>query len=160
MNKVNNNQPFNLNVLIIFIPIVLGFLTSFFCSPTGPSGPSGPNGPNGPNGPPKAFKPPAALFSVVWPVLYLLLGYAWYLSNVDGKSKLLMNSMFILLNVLLCAWLITYGCVKNKYFSFYILLSSVLVSFLLYTLLDIKWSKLCLCPLIVWLSFATLLSFN
>jgi len=151
MNKVNSNQTFNLNILIIFIPIVLGFLTSFFCSPNGSEETGRIN---------RVFEPPPALFSVVWPVLYLLLGYAWYSSNVNGKSNLLMNSMFILLNVLLCGWLITYGCVKNKYFSFYILLSSVLVSFLLYTLLDLKTSKLCLCPLIVWLSFATLLSFN
>jgi benzodiazapine receptor len=146
MKSVNTSEKFNLNVLIIFIPIVLGFSTSFFCPPGETA---------------RTFEPPRALFSIVWPVLYLLLGYAWYLSNVNGaENNLLMNSMFILLNVLLCAWLITYSCVKNKYMSFYILLSSILVSFLLYTFLDIKWAKLCLCPLIVWLCFATLLSFN
>ena len=134
------------NLLYIFIPSLMGYITSYFCN-VGES--SGKNIP---------FRPPGWVFGVVWPILYLLFGLSWYFSILyKGDNNLQVNMLYLLLSSLLCIWIIIYGCYNNKKFGIYILLLSLLNILIIYTIVNIK-SKLLLTPLMIWLLFATLLN--
>ena len=124
--------------LIIFIPIITNYITSIFCSPNSNSGKA------------VKFRPKPLIFGLVWPILYILLGLAWYYS----KS---ISLLYLLLTTLFCIWLITYSCIGNKKISIYILFLILMNLLYCYTNSTII-SKNLLIPLIIWCLFATLLS--
>jgi tryptophan-rich sensory protein len=102
-----------------------------------------------------SFRPPALVFSIVWPILYIMLGFSWYFSR--QKERLLSDIFYASLIFLLNLWIIVYSCKNNKKYGIYILLLSIIFAILSYTVGDMK-GKLLITPLIVWLSFATLLN--
>ena len=122
----------------LLLPIISGYTVSAFCSPGRDAGAS------------VKFRPPGWVFAVVWPILYLLIGLAW----INSKNYTI---YFIVLNILLNLWLVFYGCQKNKLAGVYILLCSLLCTFLIYTAVD-KYSKYLIIPLMIWLLFALLLN--
>lgn len=69
---------------IIFIPLILGFITSSFID-------SEINGLNLPN-----YMPPSYLFSIVWSALYLLMGYSLYLIKDNRNCKIVFTFQFII----------------------------------------------------------------
>lgn len=135
----------NLDYIYIFLPITLGLITAGFCSPKSSNQLS-----NNVN-----IKIPNELFMIIWPVLYILIGFSWYLSKNDNMSNLL----YLILNILLCSWLIIYSCFNNKNLAFYILLLCLLFSIICYTSSNNKIAKMFMCPLIVWLIVATIISY-
>ena len=137
---------FNLTIwyALIPLPIILGYFTSAICHDMSYSPDY------------KDYKPPKELFMIIWPILYILIGIAWYFS----RTSIISNILFIILNILLCSWIVIYGCYKSIHLAFYILLLSLLLSILCYTSSTDINAKYCMVPLIVWLSFATLLSFG
>ena len=109
-----------IDYVIILIPIILGYSVSFICNPSK----SGDNLMIASN-----KNVPRVTFAIVWPVLYILIGLAWAYSRKSNVS----NVLFILLNILLCSWLILNSCLNYKIASNYVLILSLLVSFLCYT---------------------------
>ena len=129
-------------MLLVPLPLLAGTLTSLLCRV--PSG----------AGSTIAFRPPAVVFSIVWPTLFLLMGTAWYLSRADsiivhvGNSLLLFSMM---------AWLVVYACRGKKTQALYVLLSSVLFAVGVLCLYPAP-RNLLVVPLVVWLLFATLMN--
>jgi len=107
------------------------------------------------------YNPPAWIFGVVWPVLYLLLGYASYLVWKSNKEKVddLLQKYIIHLVLLLLWWPVFI------YFPNPIIASSSLGLLAIYAVyLGWEFYKInniagyCFIPYILWLFFATFLS--
>lgn len=127
-----------LDLVILLIPLISGYSVSSICGPSKKSGAI------------VKFRPPAWVFGIVWPILYLLLGLAW----VKSKEYTL---YFVVLIILLNLWLIVYACQNNKIGGIYIIFLSILA--LLYLFASVhKTSKYLLAPLLVWLLFAAFLN--
>lgn len=141
----------NIDYVYIVLPLILGMVTSFFCRPS--NGSNGSNGSNRSNG--NKVKIPSQIFIIIWPILYLLIGYCWYLAHKDKTC----NIMFWILNILLCSWLIIYSCINNKNVAYLILILCLLSSILIYTCLSSDVQKYLMCPLIVWLIIALIISY-
>ena len=131
-----------LQYLPIIIPSFLGYSKSIFCKVQNTSGII------------VNFRPPPVVFSIVWPILYIMLGFSWYYAR---KLDFLADIFYTLLNILLCLWIFVYSCKSNKKLGIYILVLSFMLSLMCYTIGN-NLSKLLLVPLISWLIFATLLN--
>lgn len=124
--------------LLIFLPMILGYGTSLFCSPTSNSGSI------------VRFTPPGWVFGIVWPILYLMIGIAW------SNSKQQM-SLFVILMLLLNGWLLIYGCLKQRILALYTIFLAIMCT--LYIIVSVKLeSKYLMIPLFMWLNFAGLIS--
>ncbi len=129
--------------LIIPIPAILGYATSMFCKVGKTSGET------------VAFRPPPIVFSLVWPILYILFGLSWFYSRKIHRE--LSDIFYSILTVLLCIWIFVYSCKNNKKYGIYVLLLSIIFAILCYTVADLK-SRCLLAPLMGWLLFAMLLN--
>lgn len=135
----------NLDYIYIVLPLILGVITSIFCKPSKYSNKNSMS----------KVKIPSEIFIIIWPILYLLIGYCWYLARKNKSC----NIMFWVLNVLLCLWLIIYSCINNKNVAYLILILCLLSSILIYTCLYTDLQKYLICPLIVWLIIALIISY-
>jgi benzodiazapine receptor len=140
----------NSNIIIILIPFILGFISSLFIKKNNiPSVKS-------------SINPPKWLFGVVWPILYLLLGYSSYIiynSKALNKNKIFI--LYIIHIILLSIWFPVFVNYYNRYLSF-----SSLIFILIYALyLYFEYNKInvvasyCLIPYILWLCFASYLAY-
>ena len=129
--------------LIIPIPAILGYVTSMFCKVAKSSGEN------------VAFRPPTIVFSLIWPILYVLFGLSWFYSRKINRE--LSDIFYSLLSIILCIWIFVYSCKNNKKYGIYVLLLSIIFSILCYTVADLK-SRCLLAPLMGWLLFAMLLN--
>ena len=103
------------------------------------------------------FRPPAWAFGVVWPVLYLLLGVAWFRTASSAGFLSFSSASYLLTTALLGLWLVVYSCLRQTRNAVFVLLASVLsVAFNL--ALSGPTERLMLIPLMVWLCFATLMN--
>ena len=132
-----------LDYLIILIPSILGYGTSMLCNVQKDAGST------------VNFRPPPIAFSIVWPILYILLGFSWFYSRKVNRE--LSDIFYTLLNLVLISWIIVYSCQNNKKYGIYVLILSFIFAMCCYTLGDIK-SKLMIVPLLGWIMFATLLN--
>jgi len=109
------------------------------------------------------LNPPSWLFGVVWPILYLLLGYSSYLIfNSNSSSKYTYLAIYIVHIVLLTAWWPYFIYFPNKYVATFSLIFLFLYAIILSVLFSTinKTASYCLIPYIIWLSFASYLSYN
>lgn len=127
---------------ILFSPSFTGFLTSSQCNVGEKSGKK------------LKFRPPGYVFGLVWPVLYLSVGYSFVIATRQTPYAYI---YYILLNLLLNVWIIVYGCMGKKREATWVLLLCVLVSLVCYTEGNIT-NKRLLIPLMTWLGFATLMN--
>ena len=95
------------------------------------------------------LRPPGWVFAVVWPILYVTTGMSWSRSKLDTE--------FIVLITLLCAWLVAYSCKDDKTMGRNVLMLATLFSY--YMVSRLKDPTLFL-PLAAWLTFATYLNFT
>ncbi len=103
------------------------------------------------------FRPPPWVFMVVWPVLYALLGFAWYRTAVTSGAVSLPSAAYAATVVALNVWQIVYSCYENVKGGVFALLGAVLCAAFTVSLSgDVE--RLMVIPLLVWLSFATLLN--
>lgn len=128
--------------IIIFIPLITGFVTSFSCSIGKEAGRE------------VSFRPPSIVFSIIWPILYILLGVSWMYAN---RETVYNNIPYSMLTFFLVMWIVVYGCMKNKKAGVWIITFSILASLYCYTVGG-RISKYCILPLIVWLIFAMCLN--
>lgn len=110
------------------------------------------------------YNPPPWVFGIVWPILYLLLGYAAYLigKGTGGTGGQRINSLvffFIHLFFLIIWWPI-FVYYPNPFYSsitLFVLACSAVYLYYLYSKINII-AAYCLVPYILWLFFATFLS--
>jgi len=96
------------------------------------------------------FRPPPYVFAIVWPILLLLLGYSWYL-----RPNL--SFYYTILTLLLSTWSILWN--YSKRYAFLNILTTLLFTLFLLFFNYSKKSSSLLVPLVLWLSFASLLNF-
>lgn len=131
----------------IIIPGLFGFGAASFCNIESDSGEV------------VRFRPPSWVFSVMWPILYLLLGLSWYTAkqSIKRKNEQLIDVVYFLLVVLLCLWIFIYSCQGNKKEAILVLILCIAVLFMIFALAPLT-SKLLICPLIAWIIFATIMN--
>jgi len=132
-----------LEYIPIIIPALSGYISAMLCHVNKTSGVK------------VSFRPPPIVFSIVWPVLYLLFGLSWFFAQKN--NKILVHIFFSILVILLSLWIYVYSCKNNKKDAIYILVLSVVFSLLCYTVGNLN-SQILIVPLIGWLLFATLLN--
>lgn len=103
------------------------------------------------------FRPPAWVFAVVWPILYLLFGIAWFRTAVGFGVLSFQSASFALTTVMLTLWSVVYSCRKKVKNAVFVLLASVLCASF-NVALAAKPEQLMVIPLLVWLVFATLMN--
>jgi len=128
----------NNSLLIIPVPLILGFIAGRIC-------------PMEQAGEELRFRPPGAVFGIVWTFLYLLLGVIWWRNIKSPVFNTLMISLLVLLNM----WIYIYSCKNSKKGGLYILLLTLMVGLMLYSFDPILWS-----PFIAWIVFALLLNYS
>jgi tryptophan-rich sensory protein len=144
------------SILWIFSPILLGLGSSALFIPK--------------NKIPKVrskWNPPGWVFGVVWPILYLLLGYSSYLVWQDktgdsSKNKIIGNVLekYIIHFVLLLLWWPYFVYFPNAIFAtislFLLAISAVYIGWNFYMIH--KTAGYCWIPYTIWLFFATFLT--
>lgn len=130
-------------IILAAIPAILGYTASALCKM-----------PKSSNIP---FRPPAWVFGVVWPILYILLGIAWFRTAVTFGFVSFASGSYLLTSLLLTLWLVVYSCLRQTKNAVFVLLASVLSVAFNIALSDDP-ERLMLLPLIVWISFATLMN--
>jgi len=133
------------NLLYILIPSIMGYASALICKVNKDSGKI------------VKFRPPPIVFSIVWPILYLLLGISWFLARKQPNS-ILVDAMYLSLNLILCLWLYVYSCRKDKKNAIYVIVLSIIFAMFCYTLCEDVLGKLAIVPLIGWLYLATLIN--
>lgn len=110
------------------------------------------------------LNPPAWLFSVVWPILYLLVGYSSYLiwntSNIVMNTKIFYLFLYVIQVIMVMVWWPYFVYYPNKLLS---TISLVLLSIfaLIITILFFPINNVaayCFIPYVIWLSFASFLT--
>ena len=127
----------------IILPSLLGYGTAMFCKVNKDSGAT------------VSLRPPPIVFSIVWPILYLMLGFSWFYARQN--KNITADIFYTTLIILLSTWLIVYSCSNNKKMGIYVLVLSVIVSLFACTLGNFQ-SRILILPLIAWLIFATILN--
>jgi len=96
------------------------------------------------------FRPPPYVFAIVWPILLILLGYSWYL-----RPKLVF--FYAYLTILLSTWAMLWD--YNKFYAFINIVSTLISTLILIYYKFSKLSSILLVPLLLWLSFASVLNY-
>jgi len=135
--------------IFIFIPMITGYIAGFVCSP-------------GKNAGYKiAARPPGYVFGIIWPILYLSIGYSWYLTRKKAP-KMLTDILFSTNTLISAAWLILFGCLNTKRIALYDLIA-LIASTLILIIFSLKYSTLASCllaPYLAWLIFAQKLNYS
>ena len=95
-------------------------------------------------------RPPAYVFGIVWPILYMLVGYSWMKSKNDSKTDV----MHGVLTFFLCLWIVSFSCAKNKTNGLYILSCVIAITVCLMCLHQDRSLKIVLTPLLAWTNLA------
>lgn len=133
------------NLLVIIIPLLIGMLSSFLCSMKG-------------SGTRVKFRPPPYVFGIVWTILYICMGIAWYKALEDPtQNKTHIHIIYSSIVASLFLWVYMYGCMgKKKEASWLFILINTTVLFSLMT--GPTLSRMLMCPLLAWCFFATIMS--
>ena len=135
------------NVIRLLMPIILGYSTSSLCWNKNNRRSAGGN---------VVFRPPAYVFGIVWPILYIMLGLSWVLSmksNNRAKNPVFVELCYISISILLASWIAVYGCRNRKILGIYVIvlaLGSIIVTM---NVVGVN-SRLLLTPLLTWLFLA------
>ena len=135
--------------IFIFIPMITGYIAGFVCSPGKNAGYKIP------------ARPPGYVFGIIWPILYLSIGYSWYLTRKKAP-KMLTDILFSVNTLISAAWLILFGCLNTKRIALYDLIA-LIASTLILIIFSLKYSTLASCllaPYLAWLIFAQKLNYS
>ena len=145
-------------MLVIFLPMLMSFITSYFCPTKRGSGSL------------VQSRPPPFVFGVVWPTLYLMIGYSWFLTRANDPNEIyglkVTDILYLLNQVSINLWLYYYNCQNDKKSALYTFLLAIATTFgmLFYSFLYQKfnqwWTFMLLIPYLVWLLFAQQLNFH
>ena len=130
----------------ILIPVIMGGIVGIIISPF--------INYQNLNKPP--FSPPGIVFPIIWTILYIIMGYSYYKQNEQNKTiyytQLIVNGL----------WSIFFFVFKWYLFSFlWIILLIILVIIMIKKFYKVnKLSGLINIPYLIWLLFASYLSFG
>jgi tryptophan-rich sensory protein len=110
------------------------------------------------------LNPPSWLFGVVWPILYLLLGYSSYLiwnsTNISIGNKQFYLTLYAIQVLLVMSWWPYFVYYPNKFFATVTLILlaifALIITVLFFPVNNI--ASYCLVPYVIWLSFASFLT--
>lgn len=112
-------------------------------------------------------QPPGWVFSIVWPILYVLLAWAgeriWRVRDITGtKGSPGRRIAFFLLIGMLVLWPVVHWIWCSPAFSMVVILLALLLAFALMIVMVPKdWiSSLLLLPLVLWLGYASILNWK
>lgn len=137
--------------LIGLSPLITGYAAGALC-PVGPETEAS-----------NPARPPSAAFGIVWPILYLSLGYAWVSARDASRSARNRNDLaFGVLVALLVLWQILWGCQNDKRAALYALVAAIAAALAALTFSQryAPNNAFLLAPLVVWLMFATMLNYT
>ena len=149
MSKNNNSI---ISYILLIAPIILGLGSGYFVSRKRI---------------PKVksyLNPPSWLFGVVWPILYLLLGYSSYLiwnsTNVNMSTKKFYLFLYAIQVILVMTWWPYFVYYPEKFFATVTLILlaifALIITILFFPINNI--AGYCLIPYVIWLSFASFLT--
>lgn len=152
LNKNLSKQNTYISYILLLAPIILGLGSGYFVSRK-----------NIPKVKSK-LNPPSWLFGVVWPILYLLIGYSSYLiwnaSNINMNIKKFYLFLYAIQVLLVISWWPYFIYYPNKLVSTITLILlaifALVITILFFPINNI--AAYCLIPYVVWLSFASYLS--
>lgn len=101
-------------------------------------------------------QPPSYIFKVIWPILYLLLGYSWNKSHKYRETDI----MHAILTMLLCIWIMVFSCIGKKKYGLYVLTCVVAVTVCCMCLHPDNGCKVALTPLLAWTTLALQLNYH
>jgi len=150
--KNNNNNNTVISYILLLAPIILGMGSGYFISRKKIPKVKSP------------YNPPSWLFGVVWPILYLILGYSsyiiWNSSVVDAKTKTTYLFLYAIQVILVMLWWPYFIYFPNKLFATITLILLTIfagvVALLFFTI--VPRAAYCLIPYVIWLSFASFLT--
>lgn len=147
-----------MDLLIISLPFIASFAVSSKCPTRKNSG--------------NLVKatPPSYVFGIMWSLLYLAIGYSWYLIRQDDPNTIMgikiSDILFIINLVAINSWLYFYNCNNDKKSSLYTFMVAITTTIMLisYSNMYMKnkswWQYMLLIPYLVWLLFAQQLNFH
>lgn len=108
------------------------------------------------------FSPPDFLFGIVWPILYILMGYAAYRVYLKSKRKINIAMVFYYMQLALnFLWPILYF--KFNLFGLAFIELIILIIFILLTTISFfkidKVSGICMIPYLLWCIYASVLNY-
>ena len=151
MSKGKNGNDI-ISYILLTAPIILGLCSGYFVSRKRI---------------PKVksyLNPPSWLFGVVWPILYLLLGYSSYLiwnsTNISIGNKQFYLTLYAIQVLLVMSWWPYFVYYPNKFFATVTLILlaifALIITVLFFPVNNI--ASYCLIPYVIWLSFASFLT--
>jgi tryptophan-rich sensory protein len=128
----------------LFAPMILGFGVSSLCPIQSNEGSILPQ------------RPPSCVFGIVWPILFMLVGYSWTRSK--GKANILMTFLVFLLTL----WTFVFSCLGNPKIALYILacILGTTIGCMILLSHHAKVSMIALIPLLSWCFLAFLLNWD
>ena len=147
INDFNYNNSKTIKNIIIYGPLLLSGIFSIFGNQN--------LGTDALNPPKDIIEPPNYIFGIVWPILYLLMGYSTYKIY---KNNLKIELTFLVQLIINYYWPFTFNINKLRiaYKYIKILLLLVIINFIIYINLN-KNAGLLFLPYVAWLIFANLL---
>ena len=124
--------------LLIFVPLISGYAMTGICPMI-----------RGKDAQVSKIQPRATVFKIVWPVLYLMIGYSWY-----RNRGLKMNLIFSSLLACLLSWQYFYNCRNKKVLALYSISFATLATLLIMVSTRDVMTKQMLTFLFVWLLLA------
>ena len=151
MKKINISDYLDFNLLIIILPLIIGFIVGQLSKP----------GPwyfklNKPE-----LTPPSYVFGIAWSILYILIGISYYLALKDKSIEYwIIPLLHLLLNYLYTPLIFMYKrLLESAILTTLILITAIIVMILFYSYGNII-SFYLLIPYIIWLSFANYLAWS
>ena len=95
------------------------------------------------------FRPPGYIFGIIWPILFLLIGFSWY-------NRFNLSELYLILCILLSLWIVIYN--YSNILSFVELIITFIFTIFLILYKYKPDSSLLLIPLALWLIFASSLN--
>lgn len=142
MNKLLSSLSKN-EWLILVLPMLSGFYAAFNCRTTKNAGSVVP------------FRPEPWFFSVIWPILYVMLGLSWVITR---RSNIKYTDLFYGgTTLILTSWIIVYSCFNEKIKATWVLGLSLCGIILCMQISKLN-ARLMLTPLLSWAIFAILMN--
>ena len=101
-----------------------------------------------------SIAPPGFIFGIVWPILYIIIGYAWI---TEYKNEYV-DLVFLINAVCSGLWLYLFNCRNNKRLSLYLILVLIASSMMMIHTSSQLTNKVLLCCYTTWLLFAMLMN--
>ena len=126
----------------ILLPAIIGFTISRLCKFSKTQSKS------------IRIAPPGFVFGIVWPILYIIIGYSWM---TEYKNKYV-DIVFLINAVSSGLWLYLFNCRNNKRLSLYLMLVIIATSLMMILTSKQLLNKILLCCYTTWLLFAMLMN--